>query len=207
MRSITVVIVAVLVTLIAAPSFALSRCVSDNPFHRRSALTGYAGAGYPVGEFESSRLGDGNHRPGALDWAVDLEHYFGTRVSMGLTLGNVTYEDKDDVQLETHVSDFGGFLRYVMVTRGGLHPFLRFGVGGERVQFQTPVARDRSNTAWMIEAGGGFIIMMLDHFAISAQAVYHQGFTENTYIPAADAIVGFDTKYWSFQGGVGIYFP
>jgi hypothetical protein len=88
-----------------------------------------------------------------------------------------------------------------------LHPFLRFGVGGQRVQFQDPVDRWRSDTAWMVQAGGGVIIMMLDHMAINMQATYNQGFTEETYIPSADAIVGFDTKYWSFQAGLGIYFP
>jgi len=200
-------VLAVAVTLAAVPSFAITRYVDDNPFHRRSALTGYAGSGYPVGEFESSRDGDGNHQPGALDWSVDLEHYVARKFSLGLTLNNTTYQDKDDELLETHLSSLGGFLRYVMVTRGGLHPYLRFGVGGQRVQFQDPDARFRSNTAWQIQAGGGLIIMMLDHFAISMQAVYNQGFTENTYIPEADAIVGFDTKFWSFQVGAGIYFP
>jgi hypothetical protein len=160
-----------------------------------------------VGEFESSRDGDGNHEVGALDWSVDLEHFFAPRVSLGATLDNTTYQDKDDPDLETHISSFGGFLRYVMVTRGGLHPFLRFGVGGQRVQFQDPEARYRSNTAWMVQGGGGVIIMMLDHLAISMQATYNQGFTENEYIPSADAIVGFDTKYWSFQAGMGVYFP
>lgn len=200
---------------LASPSFALSRYVQDNAFHRRSALTVYAGGGYPVGEFESSRLGDGNHERAPLDWetleginwGVDLEHYFWRSASLGLMLSNVTYQDKDDPQLETHVSNFGGFLRYVLVTRGSLHPFLRFGAGGERIQFQDPVARFRSDTAWMIQAGGGLTITLFSNLAFTGHAIYNHGFTENTYVPEADARVGFDTKYWSFQAGLGFLFP
>ena len=87
-----------LATLVATAgnALALTRFVDENPFFRRSALSGYAGSGVPVGEFESSRIGDGNHETGALDWGVDLEHFFGTRWSLGAFLSNTTYLDKDD---------------------------------------------------------------------------------------------------------------
>jgi hypothetical protein len=215
MRPVLWAILAIAIVASAAPCLAISRYVDDNRFHRRSALSGYAGGGYPVGEFESSRVGDGNHEQTPIDWeayeelnwGADIEHYFARKTSVGLTIGNVTYQDKSDPLLETHVSNFGGFLRYVLAPGGHLHPFLRFGVGGERVQFQDPVARYRSNTAWSIQAGGGLMLTMFKHLLFTGQAVYNHGFTENTYIPEADAVVGFDTKFWSVQAGVGILFP
>ena len=199
-------------TVAAVDALALTRFVDENPFFRRSVLSAYAGHGVPVGEFESSRIGDGNHEKGALDWGVDLEHFFGPRWSLGAFLSNTTYLDKDDPLLETNLTNLGGFLRYVMVSRGGLHPYLRGGVGGQWVQFQDPEFRFKSNSSWMVQAGGGLIIMPFHHFSLNLQAMYNQGFTENTRVPDAElypderVVVGFDTQYWSLQVGASLYF-
>ena len=193
-------------------ALALTRFVDDNPFFRRSAISGYAGKGVPVGEFESSRVGDGNHETGALDWGVDLEHFFGPRWSLGGFLSNTTYLDKDDPLLETNLTNVGGFLRYVMVSHGGLHPYLRGGVGGQWVQFQDPEFRYKSNSSWMVQAGGGLIVMPFDSFSLNLQALYNHGFTSDTRVPDAEiyederVIVGFDTQYWSLQAGFSLYF-
>jgi hypothetical protein len=203
-----------LATLVATAgnALALTRFVDENPFFRRSALSGYAGSGVPVGEFESSRIGDGNHETGALDWGVDLEHFFGTRWSLGAFLSNTTYLDKDDPLLETNLTNVGGFLRYVMVSRGGLHPYIRGGVGGQWVQFQDPEYRFKSNSSWMVQAGGGLIIMPFNSLSLNLQAMYNQGFTANTRVPDAElypderVVVGFDTQYWSLQVGASVYF-
>jgi len=210
---ITIITLSLAVAAVTArDTLALTRFVDENPFFRRSALSAYAGTGVPVGEFESSRIGDGNHETGAVDWGVDLEHFFGPRWSLGAFLSNTTYLDKDDPLLETNLTNVGGFLRYVMVSRGGLHPYLRGGVGGQWVQFQDPEYRYKSNSSWMVQAGGGLIVMPFNSLSLNLQAMYNQGFTENTRVPDAElypderVVVGFDTQYWSLQVGASLYF-
>lgn len=220
-RSGTIVIaLGIALATAAGDARALTRFIDQNPFFRRSALSVYAGRGYPVGEFESSRIGDGNHQPIPtsstslewVDWGVDLEHFFGPRWSLGAFLSSTTYQDKDDPLLETRLTNLGGFLRYVMVSQGGLHPYLRGGIGGEWVQFQDPEYRYQANAAWMVQAGGGLIIMPFDHLSLNLQAMYNQGFTSDTRVPDAElypdemVIVGFDTQYWSLQAGLSLYF-
>jgi hypothetical protein len=211
-RTTTIILCLIAATAVAGEAQALTRFVDDNPFFRRSALSAYAGSGVPVGEFESSRVGDGNHETGAIDWGVDLEHFFGPRWSLGAFLANTTYLDKDDPLLETNLTNGGGFLRYVMVSHGGRQPYLRGGVRGQWVQFQDPEYRYKSNSSWMVQAGGGLIIMPFNSLSLNLQAMYNHGFTENTRVPDADiyadeqVIVGFDTQYWSLQAGVSLYF-
>ncbi len=203
------VFVALLLGVIASsvPSWSITRTVRDNPFFRRTALTGYMGVGIPVGEFESSRDGDGNHKPGSFQWAIDIEHFFSPSVSLGASINASTWEDKDAGQsLETHVNAFNGFFRYVVITKGPIYPFLRFGAGWTRVQFQDFEQRFQSNSTGTIQAGGGTTVMLSHHVAFTGQALYHHGFTENALVPDANAIVGFDTKYWSVTAGLSLFF-
>ena len=216
MRKLLLPIHFLLIVAVSTPAFALTRFVQDNPFFRRTALSGNVGAGIPVGEFSSSRPGDGNHDLGAVDWSADLEHYFGRNISLGLTVSGSTYEDKNGGILdvdgnlrfgETSISTFGGFLRYVAVNQTPIHPFLRLGVGSVAVQFQDPQERFRSNRAGTLHAGAGLFAILSDYVALNGQIMYNQGFTENAYIPDNDTRVGFDIKYWAFTGGVSIFFP
>ena len=200
--------VAVLAALVLpTASGAITRYSRENPFYRRTAISGFAGYGLPVGEFASNRDGDGNHEQGAFDWSAEIDHFFAPRVSIGVTLSNTTYQDKDIPELETHLSSFAGLMRYVIVTKWALHPYLRLALGGQQVQFQDLDARYRSDSAFMMQAGGGLVLMLFDYVGINGQLTFTKGFTENTYVRDADAIVGFDTKYWTFSGGLSVYFP
>lgn len=200
--------IAVLVTLVLpVASGAITRYSRENPFFRRTALSGFAGYGQPVGNFASDRDGDGNHESGALDWSAEIDHFFAPRVAIGVTISNSTWQDKSFPELESHLSSFAGLLRYVIVTRSALHPYLRLAMGGQRVQFQDSQERFRSNSAFMVQAGGGLLLMLFNYVSLNGQVTYTQGFTENTYVRDFDAIVGFDTTYWTFSGGVSVYFP
>lgn len=197
----------------AAPALGITRVSRDNPFFRRTALSGYIGVGVPIGEFASSRVDfegnpiDGNHESGALDWAVEIEHYFGPTISLGFTIANTTYKDKTFPDLETHLSTYAGYMRFMWLNRSIVYPYLRGGVGGMNAQFQDANSRSRSNTGWELQGGGGVVAMMHPNIALNGQILYNQGFIENQYIPIEDAIVGFDAKYWTFSAGLSIYFP
>jgi hypothetical protein len=202
-------------TALAPPtvSRAVTRYAQENPFYRRSAFSGYVGYGLPVAEFAAARPGDGNHESGAFDWSLELEHFFAPSVSIGVNMANTTYKDKSLPELETHLSSFAGLLRYVIVTREALHPYLRLAMGGQQVQFQNPLERYESDSAFMMQAGGGVIAMLFDYVSLNAQATFTQGFTEDAWVPdylddqGNPTIVGFDTKYWTFSGGLSVYFP
>jgi len=205
---ITVLLLAALAALVPpTASEAITRYSQENPFYRRSALSVYAGYGLPVGEFADDRDGDGNHESGALDWSVEIEHFFAPRTSIGAMVVNSTWQDKSIPDLETDLTAFAGFLRYVIVSRAAIHPYLRLAFGGQTVQFQDSTARYKANSAFMVQAGGGLIFVLLDHLSANAQLAYTQGFAEDSYVRDLDAIVGFDTKYWTLSGGLSIYFP
>ncbi len=176
-------------------------------WYNRTAISAYLGGGIPVGAFSSPRPGDGNHRSGALDWSVELEHFFAPGLSLGAGIANVTWEDRDDPTLETHLDALYGFFRYVAPSATGVAPYLRAGMGAQRVQFQDPLDRFRSDPALYVEAGAGLALRMSDNLGLNVQGTYRHAFTEDALVPDVDAIVGFDTEYWSFQGGVSLFFP
>jgi len=195
------------VLALAVPASALRRVPRTGPYFNRLVVSGYAGSGLTVGEFASSRPGDGNHKSGAVGYAVDVEMFFVPGVSIGATMAGHTFEDRSDPSLETNLTTFAGFLRYVAYTGDVVRPFLRIGLGGQRVQFQDRVNRFRSDFATYVQGGAGVIFRVSNSFSLDGQALYNYGFTENAYVPDADAIVGFDTKYWTLSGGVSLYFP
>jgi len=198
------------VTILAStvPTFALTRYVVENPFYRRTAITAYGGFGLPVGEFSDNREGDGNHRSGAFDWTFDIEHFFNQSVSLGASVSASKWEDKDFPELETQLNNYGGFLRWVALTKGPIHPYLRLGVGSTRVQFQNEDERLESLRSGSLQIGGGAVLVVARSLGISMQGTYNHGFTQDKYIKELDnTIVGFDTKYWSFGAGISIFLP
>jgi hypothetical protein len=173
----------------------------------RTAVSGYYGAGLPIGEFASSRDGDGNHEDWAPDWAVEIEHFASRTVSIGFSAANTTYTDKTFTDLETHVSTYSGFLRAVVPTASPVRPYFRGGVGGVEVQFQDPIAHVDSEFAWSFQFGGGLLWLPARWLGINLQALYYYGDTEDAYIAEVDQVVGFDCKYWVFGGGLSVFFP
>ena len=210
MRTITIAIAAVIgiCALTADPAEALRRWRSEHPFMARTAVSGYLGTGVAVGEFSSDLEGDGNHESGALDWSVEIEHFFAPGFSVGLNVTHTSYDDKDfGEDLKTNISVIGGFLRYVIDAGGPVYPFVRFGFGSMEVEFEDTVERFEADNSGSIHLGGGAVVMVGDHVSLNGSALYTFGNTDEAYLPEFDAIVGFDVEYWTFAGGVSVYFP
>ncbi len=174
---------------------------------QRTAVSGYMGGGLPVGEFSSSRLGDGNHESWPLDWTVEVEHFFGRTWSLGFSAANTTYQDKTFSDLETHLSTYAVFARVVVPTASPVRPYLRAGMGGVGVQFQDDESRVKAESRFSLQVGGGLLWLPDRWLGLNAQVLYYNGSTEDAYIAPVEAIVGFDTKYFVFAGGVSIFFP
>jgi hypothetical protein len=205
----------VVVVSSASPSLALRRQRVDHPFYDRAALSVYLGAGVAVGEFSSDKDGDGNHESGAFDWSAEIEYFATPGFSLGLNVTHSTWDDKD-LPLETNISAFGGFLRYVIDTPGPVYPFLRFGIESMEVEFEDAFERFESEHAGAINVGGGGIAMLGRYVSLNASLLYTHGFTDDAQVGDAYEdedgtlvveIVGFDVQYWTFAAGVSVYFP
>lgn len=188
----------------------------EHPFFARTAISGYFGAGVAVGEFSSPLDGDGNEDSPTFDWSAEIEHFFAPGVSLGLNVTHSSYNDKKlGSELKTNLSTFAGFLRYVIDTGGPVYPYVRFGVGSMQVEFETPEGRDEADHSASIHVGGGGIYMLGDYVSLNAQVTYNFGFTQDSVVGDPIVIdnqntvqvVGFDVQYWSFAGGISVYFP
>jgi len=212
MRRLQIIMGAALVVAILAPqSQAVVRRTPPPLLWQRTAVSGYLGKGLPVGEFADERPGFGNEKDGAIDWAVEIEHFVGHTASLGFSYANTEYEDKTlGDSLKTKVQTASGFIRVVIPTATPIRPYLRFGMGGVQVEFLDPVTRDKSEWEFSIQAGGGLLWLPSRWLGLSAQALYYHGNTDNSVVSAtADqtVVVGFNTEYWAFSGGVSLFFP
>lgn len=216
MRHLTGALCLLIIITSALPAAAIRRQRGEHPFFARTALSAYFGAGVPVGEFSSKKEGEGNEEGGAFDWSAELEHFFAPGLSAGVNLSHTSYDDKTyGGQLKTNLNIFGGFLRYVIQTPGPVYPYVRFGVGSMQVEFETPDRRDKSDRVSSLHTGAGAIAMVGDHVSINGQVVYTFGFSDDAVVGepylVGDVrtvdVVGFDVQYWTFSGGVSVYFP
>jgi opacity protein-like surface antigen len=198
-----------LLIALGAPDASAVRYTSRPLLWQRTAVSGYFGGGLPVGEFSSSRGGDGNHESWPFDWAVEVEHFAGRTWSLGFSIAGTTYTDKTDASLETNLATYTGFVRVVVPTATPVRPYLRAGMGGVKLQFQDPDDRNKADTAFSFQAGGGLLWLPERWLGLNAQILYYQGGTYDSYVSgfSEPTIVGFDVKYWSFSGGVSLFFP
>jgi hypothetical protein len=211
-RIVSVTIVAIIAFACVTPSHALRR--SSRPLLlNRTAVSGYAGAGLPVGQFSDSRDGYGNHASWPLDWTVEIEHFVGRTWSIGFSYAHTTYLDKDDPNLETSLSTYSGFLRVVIPTATPVRPYLRAGMGGVNPEFLDPDQRLPVESAFSWQVGGGLMWLPERWLGLNAQILYYKGNTYNSLIEnyftasGQPVIMGFNTQYWTFSGGVSLYFP
>jgi opacity protein-like surface antigen len=213
MRStlLTIVLAAVSTTALAPSAHAVTRRSVPPLLYQRTAVSGYLGKGLPVGEFSDERPGYGNHEEGAIDWAVELEHFAGRTASIGISFANTTYDDKTFADtLQTQVTTVSGFVRVVIPTGTGIRPYLRFGMGGVQLEFLDPLTREDSDWEFSLQAGGGLIWLPARWLGLSAQALYYNGDTDDSMVystPDEIVVVGFDTSYWAFSAGVSLFFP
>lgn len=197
----------VLALALATPSFAVTRTRSM-PLLGRTALSGYFGLGVPAGDFSSQASGMGNHDTPGYHWAVEVEHYFAPELSIGFAYNGARYEDKDLADsLRTNLTSWGGFLKYTVPTGTDFHPYMWFGMKGMEVEFDSPRENVDADYSFAVDFGAGLALMLGRMVSINGAIGYAYGWTEEAYIPAADAIVGFDVSYWEFLGGLSFYFP
>lgn len=200
---------------LAVPSHALKR-YQKPPFLGRTVISGYLGASAPIDEFGrrsttvdpyGSTTG-GNHDTPGYNGMIEIEHYFGPNVSLGFAYGRGQYDDRDLAdELQTITVSYGGFFRLVAATGGSIHPFIKVGLSSMRVDFDSPDRYDRSGYSAAFDAGAGLILMMGRHLSLNGTVMYTYGWTRDAYLPAADAIVGFDVSYWGAMAGLSLYFP
>lgn len=202
---------ALLLALMTSVSHAVVRRTPPPLLWQRTAVSGYLGKGLPVGEFSDSREGFGNQKEGAIDWAVEIEHFVGHTTSIGFSYANTEYEDKDlGDSLKTKVNTASGFIRVVIPTATAIRPYLRFGMGGVQVEFLDPVSREDSEWEFSLQAGGGLLWLPTRWLGLSAQALWYHGDTNDSVVfatPDETVVVGFDTEYWAFSAGVSLFFP
>lgn len=200
---------------IAVPSHALKR-YRKPPFLGRTVVSGYYGVSEPLDEFgRSSTILDeygsttgGNHDTPGYNGMIEIEHYFSPNVSLGFVYNRGKYNDKDLADtLQTVTAAYGGYFRFTAVTGASIHPFIKIGLSSMRVEFDSPEEYVRSNYSPAFDAGAGVILMLGRHLSINGIVSYTYGWSRDAYIPAADAIVGFDVSYWAALGGVSLYFP
>lgn len=191
----------------AAPAFAV-RYVTRPLLLNRAAVSGYFGEAYPVGEFSDSRDGYGNHEAWPPGWAADIEYFAGRTWSLGFGYATTTFKDKDDPNFETNVGSYSGFIRVVVPTAFPIRQFLRGGMGGMTVEFLDPQARYKANTAFTYQVGGGLLWLPFRWLGLNAQVLYYDGSTSDEYLKdVSNTVVGFDTQYWTFTGGISLFFP
>ncbi|HXV13845.1 MAG TPA: outer membrane beta-barrel protein [Candidatus Krumholzibacteria bacterium] len=185
----------------------------------RTAVSGYAGAGYPVGNFASDDLDyDGAHEANwPLDWSVEVEHFVGRTWSLGFSAAYTTYEDKDFPELETNLNTYSGFLRIVVPSGTDIRPYFRAGMGAMQLESEVDGAfRFDAEYVFSFQAGAGLLWLPQRWLGLNLQALYYYGSTEDAYygpdasvyfeedVPIA---VGYDTTYFVFAAGVSLFFP
>lgn len=176
---------------------------------KRTAVSGYLGAGLPVGVFASGEIdGDGNEKAWPLDWTVEVEHFAGPTWSLGFSAAHTSYQDKTFDDLYTNLSTYSGFLRLVVPSNTVVRPYFRAGMGAVQVEFEkTGEYRVDADYSFSLQAGAGLLWLPQRWLGLNAQVLYYWGSTEDAYIAEADAIVGFDVQYFAFAGGVSLFFP
>jgi len=195
------------VLAVAVPAFAV-RYATRPLLLNRAAVSGYVSESYPVGEFSDSRDGYGNHAAWPLGWAADIEYFAGRTWSVGFGYATTTFEDKTDPSLETNVGSYSGFIRVVVPTAFPVRPYLRGGMGGMTVEFLDPDARYKANAAFTYQVGGGLLWLPARWLGFNAQVLYYHGSTSDEYLKdVPNTVVGFDTQYWAFSGGISLFFP
>jgi hypothetical protein len=207
-RPITFAIAAIGLLLVARDAGAV-RYTQRPLLWNRTAVSGYLGEGLPVGVFGSNDLpGDGNHADWPLDWTVEVEHFVARTWSLGFSAAFTTYEDQDDPELLTNLNTFSGFFRVVVPSNTSVRPYFRAGMGGVQVEFeQVGEFRVDSDYSFSFQAGAGLLWLPARWLGFNAQALYYYGSTEDAYIAENNTIVGFDTQYWVFAGGLSLFFP
>jgi hypothetical protein len=212
MRRLQIMVGAALLVAVLAPvSHAVVRRTPPPLLWQRTAVSGYLGKGLPVGEFADSRPGFGNQKEGAIDWAVEIEHFVGHTTSIGFSYANTEYQDKTlGDSLKTKVETASGFFRVVIPTATAIRPYLRFGMGGVQVEFLDPTSREDSEWEFSLQAGGGLLWLPSRWLGLSAQALYYHGNTDESIVYATSdqtVVVGFNTEYWAFSAGMSLFFP
>jgi hypothetical protein len=204
-----------LIISLAVPSQALKR-YKKPPFLGRTVISGYYGASEPLDEFgrrstivdQHGSVTGGNHDTPGYHGMIEVEHYFSPNVSLGFVYNRGRYNDLDYADtLQTHTASYGGFFRFTAATGGSIHPFVKLGLSSMRVEFDSPEEYVRSNYSPAFDAGAGLILMLGRHLSVNGIVSYTYGWARDAYIPAADAIVGFDVSYWAAMAGVSLYFP
>lgn len=200
---------AVLAAVVGAAVPAAAVRVATRPLLlNRTAVSGYLGAGLPVGEFSDSRDFYGNHASWPLDWAVEIEHFFGRTWSLGFSIANSTWEDKDIPSLETDLDTYSGFLRVVIPTASPVRPYLRAGLGSVSLEFLDTDERFDAESAFSMHVGGGLLWLPERWVGLNAQALYYYGATDDAFLrDVPNTVVGFNVQYWSLSGGVSLFFP
>ncbi|HEX6790878.1 MAG TPA: hypothetical protein VF247_06180 [Candidatus Krumholzibacteria bacterium] len=212
MRSIHVTMCLAAVLVCATTSAdAVTRRSAPPLLYQRTAVSGYLGKDLPVGEFADGRAGYGNQEEGAIDWAVEIEHFVGRTTSLGFSYSEVRFDDKTlGDSLQTQVQTASGFLRIVIPTATAIRPYIRFGMGGVQLEFLDPFSREDSDWEFSIQAGGGLLWLPARWLGLNAQALYYHGSTDDSVVfttPDEIVVVGFDTEYWAFAAGVSLFFP
>jgi len=201
--------VGLLLLVTVAPSASAVRYTARPLLWQRTAVSGYLGGGLPVGEFSSSRDGDGNHQSWPLDWAAEVEYFAGRTWSLGFSFAGTTYKDKTEPSLETNLATYTGFVRVVVPTATPVRPYLRGGMGAVNLQFQDPDGRNKADSAFSFQVGGGLLWLPARWLGLNAQVLYYQGSTYDSLVGgfSVPTIVGFNVKYWTFSGGMSLFFP
>lgn len=215
--------VAVLGLLLVARDAGAVRYVQRPLLWNRTAVSGYLGGGLPVGVFASDKVDaegvpvDGNEASNwPYDWTVEIEHFAGRTWSLGFSAAFTSYEDQDDPTLLTNLNTYSGFFRVVIPSNTAVRPYLRAGMGGVQVEFESETFRVDADYSFSLQAGGGLLWLPARWLGLNAQALYYYGSTEDAFIAETAAlpefdyeptVVGFDTEYWVFAGGVSLFFP
>ncbi len=216
-RSLFAIATTVVVSLLATDALAVRYAARPLLWHR-TAVSGYAGEGYPVGVFGSDDLpGDGNHEPFPLDWAVEIEHFVGRTWSLGFSAAYTSYLDQDNPALESNLQTYSGFVRIVVPTGSAVRPYLRGGLGAVQIEFEEKGEyRFDADYAFSLQVGAGLLWLPARWLGLNVQALYYHGSTEDSYLDPeameyfglnAVPVVGFDTTYFAFSGGVSLFFP
>ena len=207
-----------LVTLAAHDALAV-RYAERPLLWNRTAVSGYAGYGLPLGNFAGDDIaGDGNHDDNwPLGWSIEVEHFVARTWSLGFSASFIDFDDQDIPELHTNTNTYSGFIRIVIPTGTEIRPYLRVGAGGVQVEFEQEGAyRFDSDYAFSFQGGAGLLFLPRRWLGINLQALYYWGDTEETSLgwDAAEyfgddvpPIVGFDTEYATFSVGLSLFFP
>jgi opacity protein-like surface antigen len=213
--------IGVLALVLAAQDASAVRYAQRPLLWQRTAVSFYGGGALPVGPFAEEDLNgdgsEGNHAAWPLNWAIELEHFAGPTWSIGFSAAFVDFEDKETPTLHTNLNTYSGFFRIVIPTGTDVRPYLRAGMGGVQVEFeQVDVYRFDADYAFTFQVGAGLLWLPARWLGLNAQALYNWGSTEDASLGADAAayfnlsvppIVGFNTEYFAFSGGLSFFFP